>query len=257
MDPRRVRVYRTEGIVLKRSDYGEADRLVTLFTPIHGKLRAIAKGVRRPTSRMSGSLELFCHSDFLLAVGRELDVVAQGESLHPFRRLREDFWLAGHAHWVAELADHMTVERNAPEARPLFDLLLETLHALDAGCPPEMVVRFFEVQLLRLLGYGLQLARCLHCDAVIVPGPNFFSRHLGGVLCPNCGPAEASASPIPVNVLKVLRYLQRTERASDVRLNVPRGVERLVEAITRTQVEQVAERRIRSSEFIELVRERV
>ena len=97
MSVRKQRLYRTSGIVLKRVDLGEADRVLTLYTRDQGKLRAIAKGVRRTTSRSAGHLEPFTLSDLLLAVGRELDVVSQAETIGAFRDVREDLVLTSHA----------------------------------------------------------------------------------------------------------------------------------------------------------------
>jgi DNA repair protein RecO (recombination protein O) len=121
----RVRLYRTEAIVLRRSDFGEADRLLTLYTPEWGKLRVIAKGVRKPTSRKSGHLELFTHSRLLVAKGRNLDIVTQAETLHSFRALREDLLRTGWAYYAAELLDRFVEE--GIEDRPLFNLFLATL----------------------------------------------------------------------------------------------------------------------------------
>ena len=84
------RQYRTEGIVLKRSDFGEADRILTLYTPERGKMRVVAKGVRRITSRKAGHVELFVRSRCMIHKGRDLDILAQTESVETFRALRED-----------------------------------------------------------------------------------------------------------------------------------------------------------------------
>ncbi|MFI5266557.1 MAG: DNA repair protein RecO, partial [Chloroflexota bacterium] len=90
----RVHVYKTEAIVLDRKDFGEADRLLTLYTPGMGKVRAIAKGARRTTSRLSGHLELFTHTSLVLVAGRNLDIVTQSQLIHSHERLREDLWRA-------------------------------------------------------------------------------------------------------------------------------------------------------------------
>src|SRR6266516_3377843 len=105
------RVYRTEAVVLKGYDYGEADRILTLLTPEHGKVRAIAKGVRRTKSRKAGHLDLFTRSNLLLAHGRELDVLTQAEALETFRPVRENLWLSTCAHYVSELVDSLTAEQ--------------------------------------------------------------------------------------------------------------------------------------------------
>src|ERR687885_415233 len=86
----RSHVYRTEAIILRRSDFGEADRILTLYTPRYGKRRAIAKGVRKTTSRLAGHVELFTRVQLRLAEGRNLDIVTQAQIIAPYRALRED-----------------------------------------------------------------------------------------------------------------------------------------------------------------------
>jgi len=107
----RERLYQTEAIVLRRSDFGEADRLLTVFTPERGKLRLIAKGARKPSSRKSGHVELFSYSRYLVAVGHDLDIVTQAETIEPFLPLHEDLLRATYAYYVAELTDAFTLNR--------------------------------------------------------------------------------------------------------------------------------------------------
>src|SRR6266516_1735094 len=132
----RPRVYRAEALVLRRSNFGEADRLITLLTPEAGKLRALAKGTRRPTSRHSGNLELFCQVQLLLAHGRDLDIITQSELIRPFRRLREDLFAGSHAYYLAEVTDAL-VEQPEQAALP-FRLLRDAFAALDAGASPTL-----------------------------------------------------------------------------------------------------------------------
>src|SRR5689334_11560075 len=101
----RERLYRVTGIVLKRSDVGEADRLLTLLTAERGKLRAVAKGARKPTARKTGHVELFNQASFLIAVAREIDLVSQVDTLEPFLRVRDDLDRLSYAYYFAELAD--------------------------------------------------------------------------------------------------------------------------------------------------------
>jgi hypothetical protein len=88
---------------LRRQDFGEADRVVTLYSPRLGKFRAIAKGVRRPKSRLGGNVELFTHVNVLVAQGRNLDVITQAEAVRTYRHLRDDLWKAAYACYAAEL----------------------------------------------------------------------------------------------------------------------------------------------------------
>ena len=129
----RQRLYRTQAVILKRMDLGEADRIVTLFSRDEGKVRAVAKGVRRTTSRSAGHLEPFTLSDVLLAVGRDLDVVSQADTLDAFREIREDLDLTTHAYYLAEVVDLLTEDRS--ENRAVFDILVEGLCATCARKP--------------------------------------------------------------------------------------------------------------------------
>src|SRR5918997_442218 len=147
----RSRVYRTEAIVLRRSDFSEADRILTLYTPRFGKRRVIAKGVRKTTSRLAGHIELFTRVSLMLAEGRNLDIVTQAEIVAPYRALREDLERISYAYYVAELLDKLTTDEEGQS--PAYGLLVETLDGLDQSFQPEGVVRRFELRLLAILGY--------------------------------------------------------------------------------------------------------
>jgi DNA repair protein RecO (recombination protein O) len=205
------RVYRTEGIVLKGYNYGEADRILTLITPNNGKLRAVAKGVRKTKSRMSGHLDLFTRSTLFVARGRQLDIITQAETIDNFRGVREDLWRSSYCHYVAELLDGFSAE--ALPNYPLYALSVQTLQRLATAVNCDLVVRSFELQLLGHTGYRPQLHRCLGCQAPIQPEGNRFSVKLGGVLCPACAPADAAAPAIGAKSLKALRNLQVNEQA--------------------------------------------
>ena len=189
-EPCQQRLYRTPAVILKRMDLGEADRIVTLFSRDVGKVRAVAKGVRRTTSRSAGHLEPFTLSDVLFAVGRELDVVSQADTLDAFRDVREDLDLTTHAYYLAELVDLLTEDRS--ENRAVFDdprrrALLDLREDADA----RLVLIMFHLRLLEALGYRPELRECVTCRATIEPERNHFSALLGGVVCPACGPARA------------------------------------------------------------------
>src|SRR5207237_1308157 len=132
--PEGFHLYKTEAIVLDRKDFGEADRLLTLFTPGLGKVRAIAKGARRTTSRLSGHIELFTHTYLFLASGRNLDIVTQSQMIHSHERLREDLWRAALGFHVLELVNHFSEERQ--DNPGLWWALLDVLARLDEA--PEL-----------------------------------------------------------------------------------------------------------------------
>src|SRR5215467_6887570 len=142
----RSRLYRTPAVILKRMDLGEADRIVTLFSRDEGKIRAVAKGVRKTTSRSAGHLEPFTLSDVLFATGRELDVISQAATLEAFREVREDLDLTTHAYYLAEVVDLLTEDRQ--ENRQVFDILVDALHDLARIRDVRLVLVVFHVRLL-------------------------------------------------------------------------------------------------------------
>src|SRR5919205_4390743 len=176
----RERIYRTEAVILRRSDFGEADRLLTLITPL-GKRRVVAKGARKTPSRLAGHIELFTHTTLLLAVGRNLDIVTQSVILHSFDTLRGDLRRIGAAYYAAELIDRLIEEED--ENRPAFDLLVATLQALDTSRNLDLALRFYELHLLGFLGYRPQLHYCAVCQEALTEETNRFSPAAGGALC--------------------------------------------------------------------------
>jgi DNA repair protein RecO (recombination protein O) len=211
----RERLYRVQAIVLKRTDLGEADRLITLLTPNLGKLRAIAKGVRKPTSRKSGHLELFTHTHLLLAKGKQLDIITQADTLDAFLPLRENLERVGYAYYLAELVDKFAEE--GVENRALFDWLLDAFAALAKNTTnPDVLARFFELRLLQYAGYQPQLFVCVHCGQALRAQENYFSAEAGGVLDPECVQTQREhiagyardAQPIAIETLELLRDLQ-------------------------------------------------
>lgn len=260
MSPSRERLYRTEAVVLRRQDIGEADRLLTLYTPDAGKLRALAKGIRKPASRKAGHLELFIHSQLLVARGQNLDIITQAETIHPFRALREDLERITYAHYAVELLDRFASEGESNHA--LFDLLVETLDRLCESEDLALTARFYEVRLLALEGYRPQFFYCLGCDAQIEPVVNYFSAERGGILCPRCGegliaqPGGArQARPVSINVLKVLRYLQTRSYDECRRLRLQVTTHRDLEALMHHYLTYILERNLKSVEFLQRVRQ--
>jgi DNA repair protein RecO (recombination protein O) len=247
----RSRLYRTPAVVLKRMDLGEADRIVTLYTRDVGKVRAVAKGVRRAVSRAAGHLEPFTLSDVMFAVGRELDVISQADTLEAFRAIREDLELATHAYYLAEVVDLLTEDRM--ENRAVFDVLVDGLHNLRVAAESRLVLIVFQLKLLDALGYRPELRECVTCRTIIQPERNHFSALLGGVLCPACGPREPTARDIGTSALKLLRFLQLTDGQHAV--NAPAHVSREAEALLRDYAEHIVERRLRSPALIARVQE--
>ena len=246
------RLYRTDAIILHRTDFGEADRLLTVFTPEYGKVRLLAKGVRKTTSRKAGHVELFMLTDMLVAQGRTWDIISQAEIVEAYRDLREDLDKTSHAYYLAELVDRF-VEEHDPH-QPLFELLAVTLAQLSHMDDPFIAMRYFELRLLSLTGFQPQLYFCVACNEALEPVENYFHFADGGALCPTHGEMRPNADPLPLPVLKVLRFLQTQPWEQVARLQLSPTTRRQVESLLLGYITFVLERRLKSVDFIKQLR---
>ena len=180
----RPRFQKTEAIVLKHVNIGEADRIVTLYTPHSGKVRAVARGVRRAKSRLAGHLELLTTTQVLIHRGKALDVISQSETIASNLDLRVDLWRMTCGLYMAELVERFSQEQQ--ENINLYRHLKDSLATLGTTANVNMLLRHFEMRLLDLTGYHPELGRCVECEAPLAPVTNYFSPSAGGVLCPDC-----------------------------------------------------------------------
>ncbi|NPV26843.1 MAG: DNA repair protein RecO [Firmicutes bacterium] len=186
-------LYRTEAIVLRARDYGEADLLLTLFSRGLGRLQAIAKGVRKPQSKLRAGVQPLMYAHFQLYAGRStLYTVTQSESLEAFRLLREDLERLTHAVYLCELLDKMLPEQEAHA--DVFDLTLTIMYLMEQA-DPTILTHFFELRLASLLGYQPRLECCVSCEGPLL-APLRFSAARGGVLCRNCLSYDGEAKSV-------------------------------------------------------------
>jgi DNA repair protein RecO (recombination protein O) len=243
-----------EAVVLRHSDWGEADRLLGLFTREMGKLRAVAKGVRKPRSRKAGHLEPFTRVSLLLAKGRDMWIVTQAETVDAHLRLREDLERVGYAAYAVELLDRFTYEEGENPA--LYRLLVDTLGRLDAEPDPALPIHYYEMRLLDLLGFRPQLFNCAKCGEVIQAVDQYFSPSLGGALCPRCGAATRGAQPISMAALKYLRHFQRSSYKEAARARPSQEVEREIERLLQHYLTYLLERGLNTPAFLRKIRGR-
>lgn len=248
----RERTFRTEAIVLRRSDFGEADRLLTLFSRELGKIRAVAKGARKPQSRKTGHVELFMRSRFLLAEGRDLHIVTQAELVEAYAPLRTDLVRATYASYACELLDRFTTENDRHS--DMYDLLNEALGWFAHTADLLLAARVYELRLLTMAGYRPQLHECLHCREAIQEQDQFFSTELGGLLCPNCQAAGAKALPITAVAVKVLRYLQTRPWEVVSLLQLKRPLQHELESVLHHYLLYLLERDLKSVDFLHRLR---
>jgi len=243
------RVYRTTGIIIKRHKFGEADRLLTIFTADCGKVRAIAKGAMRPGSKLGGNVELLTHSQLMLARGRNLDIVTQAQALDIFLPMRDSLELMSCGFYLSELVDSFTEEN--VEDRAMFGLFLDALRALSESEDGERIVRYFELRLLGNMGYSPQLQKCANCNRILQPETNYYNAAQGGVLCRECGYPDMSASTISVNALKVLRLWQSSDIATAGRVKLNTDLTREIKNILRDNIRYLLEKQLKSIDWMD------
>ncbi|MDR3707527.1 MAG: DNA repair protein RecO [Capsulimonadaceae bacterium] len=179
--------YNVTGIVLRRVPYGETDNIITLYTRERGRVSAIAKGARKPISRLAGACETLTCGRYNLAGGKSLDIVTQAEVKDAFPSLRKDLSRLAGAQYLAEALNHFVVEEDAhPD---LFTLLRAGLLLMERADDPQTAVRWYELRLLELAGYGPDLCSCVICGET-VPRDNASQTDIyalsvanGGALC--------------------------------------------------------------------------
>ncbi|HIQ01173.1 MAG TPA: DNA repair protein RecO [Anaerolineales bacterium] len=260
---RSERLYRTEAIVVRRRDQGEADRVLTLCTPL-GKLAVIAKGVRKVRSRKAGHLELFAHTRLVIARSRSSwDVVSQAETVEPHAILRGDLIRGTYARYVAELYDRFVAEGEGGE--PLFDLLRRTLGYLceaEPGRETALLVRAYEQRLLTLAGFRPEWGHCVGaqegrtCERPLKAEGNEplgLDAERGGVLCAGCYQAHRKQRGIVSLSPAALRLLRACQRQSFARMRSYPAEPALLDEVERAMRHYVThhlERNVRSSAFL-------
>lgn len=248
----RERTYRIEAIILRRQDFGEADRLLTLYARDRGKLRVIAKGARKPQSRKTGHVELFMRTRFLVAEGRNLDIITQAEMVEAYPALREDLVRTTYASYAVELLDRFTADEDRNPQ--LYDLLADALGWFAVTEQPLLAARFYELHLLQLAGFRPQLFHCVGCGEAIAEQDQLFSGELGGLLCPGCAAADRNARPISAAAVKVLRFLQSRPWDAVRRLSLRRDLHAELENVMHYYVTYLLERELKSTEFLHRLR---
>ena len=243
--------YTDEGIVLRRVDYGDADRILTVLTLDHGKIGVIARGVRRPQSRLGPRTDLFTRSRMQLARGRgELDVLTQAEpvsvpSPQGPRRL-------ACAALCAELTDRV-LENHHPDAE-IFELVGRALRdCADSARDPRTAVVWFARRMVDRLGYAPQLYDCAACGATLIEEPARFSAPGGGLLCPRCTNEDPSGIDCTVRAIKVLRAAAAGDYDLWQRLKLDAPTLETVERIVEAELAFHLDRRLRSFEVLRAI----
>ncbi|MFC2062938.1 DNA repair protein RecO [Chloroflexota bacterium] len=246
------RNYQTEAIVIKKTKLGEADSILTFYTPRLGKIQGFAKSLRKSKSKLAGHLELLTHSLVSLARGRNLSTITGSQTIDSFLPLKSDLKLTSYALYATELVDQFTPGHI--ENYPLFQLLLATMHHFCQEGDKELTLRYFELRLLHEVGYRPQLQQCVSCHRPLEPVTNSFCPEDGGLLCPDCGLDRPLARPASVNALKVLRFLQGSDYGAVARLKIDSELSRQLQGLLRDYLEHLLEREVKSAAWLDSLR---
>lgn len=236
--------YKTKGIILKRTNLGEADRILTILTENHGKIKVIAKGVRKTLSKLGGHLEPFCLVNLGIAEGRNLDIVTDVETIKCFIKLRSNLSLTNTAYYIGEVVEKMTAENEAhPE---IFALLSEVVEHLENG-QNKLLLAYFEINFLAESGFRPELYKCLVCGRKLTSNKNHFSFRDGGVVCEKCANLGVKISD---EVIKVLRLFLRHKISIINKIHAHKKLALEVAKISEAYLEHIAQQDFKSKRFL-------
>lgn len=242
---------KTHGIIIKRMELGEADRLLTIFTYELGKVRALAKGSRKPLSRLAGHLEPFSLTDCQLHEGKSFYLVTGASIETAFAGIRADLTKTSLACYFLEMVDSLTVDLQAQLT--VFELLRESLVVLESVSRKEdytLLRAAFSLKLLTDLGYLPELTRCVNCHQLLYPEGNGFSARAGGLLCPQCRLTDYDTLAISGNTIKAMRLLLAEPMSVISRVRISHSVLQELEAIIEAYLYYHVGRELYSSHFI-------
>ncbi|MBP3039667.1 DNA repair protein RecO [Bacillaceae bacterium Marseille-Q3522] len=198
---------KSEAIVIKTINYGETNKIVTLYTRELGKIGVMARGANKTNSRLAAVTQPFTYGMFLLQTGRGLGTMQQGEIITSFRSLREDIFLTAYGSYLMELTDKCTADETRPNPF-LFELLRMALQYIDEGYDKEIITNIYEMKMLNVIGMYPILDHCAICKKT--EGTFSFSIREGGFICHRClekDPYHLKISTATVKLLRLFYYM--------------------------------------------------
>ncbi len=241
-------LYRTDGIVLGHRNLGEADKILTIFSPEKGKIHAVARGVRRPRNPILAGSQLFTYSSFLIMEGRSLDNISQCQIKESFYKIRQDLVCMAYGLYFAELLRASTPMEDKNEE--LFRFLLKTMYLLQTWEDIEVLSRIYEIKLMAIQGFTPEIFRCVGCgkkafDKIL------FSVSMGGVLCMNCRENDKTAIGITPDTLKTLRKMLMGTYEQLESLQVKEYTKKQLKNISNLFISHHIDRKLKTTKFID------
>jgi DNA repair protein RecO (recombination protein O) len=241
--------YKTKGIIIKRRDLGEADRILTIFTNEYGKISVVAKGVRKTLSKLGGHLELFYKVDLILAEGKSMDLVTSVTIVDDYNNIRGDLNKITACHHIAEIVDRLLGD--SQDNFEVFSLICDTLKKINHdNVLNELVLRYFELHLLTILGHRPEVEKCVRSGNNLSSEKNFFCYNLGGVVhCEHLKPDDVSQE-VSKNFIKVVRLLLNSNMDIVDVIKSNNILDQETQSILNHILEQLLERELKSIKFL-------
>lgn len=241
-------IIKTQGIVIKRINFGEADKIITLLTKDRGKIRVVAKGVRKPKARLAGFLDLFHYNEYLIAEGRNLDIITSASTVENWHGINQSLQQVALAYYMAETIDKLIEETQ--EIGDVFDLIyfnFRTLHQNEINL--NVLKSFFEINIVSALGYKPELEKCIECNQTIQKDA-WFSFALGGILDSSHKNNDLLALPLSLSDLKILKgmYINNVQELQSV--NWVDKISPQLSKISNGFLNYIIDRNIKSQEFL-------
>ena len=248
----RSTIFETKAVVIKHIPLGEADRLVTFFSEKFGKVRAIARGVRRYKSKMSGHLDTLNLVVISVGKGKGIDVITDVDTLDDYSKIKGNLKNISLATYLSELVESVSMEESPNEE--LFDVFVSTLNKLPDLDKYAEVLRYFEIKLLEYSGFAQELNNCLEFFYPLPPADHYFSVDNGGIICFTCGRLSGNSKfSIKKNTIKVFRYFQKSSEEDSLSLMVPQTNVDELGYILNQYIKHVVGKDIKSTKFLDLI----
>ncbi len=238
--------WRTEGIVLRVRNLGEADRIVTIYTKERGKLNTVARGARRIRNRLLSPTQVFTHGRYIIFPGKGLHNLSQAEIIRSGQAIRDDLEKFAYASYITELVDSLTAEEDPTEQ--IFPLLAGALSLGEAG-RFKLAVRAFEIRLMKELGYEPELYQCLHCREPL--RDSVFFTEQGGTLCEKCVGHVPGSMPLTNGTWELMKRLLEWEFSRLTVLHPAASNEVELRRVMRRYLDYRLEYPLKSLEFLE------
>ena len=243
--------YKTSGIVIKRMNFSEADRILTILTDRLGKVKAIAKGVRKTRSHMAGSLEPYMLVDLQLHEGKTFYIVTGASIITEYRNIHSDIKKTAEAYFVGELIDKFMEENQKSEVvLKLAKLVLDAIEKNEKS----LIISAFELKIVEASGFKPEIYNCIHCKEKLLAGDNFWDHIEGGIICRTCQQKFHHGKKISDEAIKVLRFIEQNNFSIVAKLKLDHETENEVDKILLEYIKSILEKDIQSRKFLNQVR---